>query len=56
VAAAEFKSVLLDKPSGKVGYVAVYRQGEHAIYIKLEIGDGDRCIFGRSFHPDGWPS
>jgi hypothetical protein len=44
------QEVELKKPPNKVGYVMIERLGDQRIYIKLEIGEGDRYVFGRSFH------
>src|SRR5262249_40155542 len=47
-----FREVPLDKPPDKVGYLMIEALGEQRIYIKLEIGEGDRWVYGRSFHHD----
>jgi hypothetical protein len=48
----ELCPVRLEKPRGRVAY-SITVQLPHGVwvYIKLEIGDGDRWIYGRSFHP-----
>ncbi len=47
-----FQEVTLKKPPNKVGYVMIEELGDQRVYIKLEIGEGDRYIYGRSFHHD----
>jgi hypothetical protein len=43
-------TIVLDVPEGKEGHVVVFNVGEQLVYVKLEIGDGDRQIFLRSYH------
>jgi hypothetical protein len=40
----------LDVPAGAQGHVLCFPLGDQEVYVKLEIGDGDRCIFLRSYH------
>jgi len=44
------ETVALDVPAGAKGYVILFRVGDQEVYVKLEIGDGDRQIFLRSYH------
>jgi len=48
------KTIILDKPPGKIGYVLITEgaPGRPDIYIKLQIGSGR--VYGRSFHPSRW--
>jgi hypothetical protein len=50
-AGCELQLVHLERPRGKVAY-SMTTQLPHSVwvYVKLEIGDGDRWIYGRSFH------
>ncbi len=50
--ACSFQEVTLKKPPNKVGCVMIEELGDQRVYIKLEIGEGDRYIYGRSFHHD----
>jgi hypothetical protein len=43
-------TIALDVPAGKEGHVVVFKVGDQDVYVKLEIGDGDRQIFLRSYH------
>jgi hypothetical protein len=43
-------TIVLDVPPEKQGHVVVFNVGDQAVYVKLEIGDGDRQIFLRSYH------
>ena len=40
----------LDVPAGAKGYEVCFRGAAQEVYVKLEIGDGDRYIFLRSYH------
>jgi hypothetical protein len=42
--------VQLDKPPGKVAYAFEKLYCNQRVYVKLEIADGDRVLYGRSFH------
>jgi hypothetical protein len=44
------ETIDLDIPAGAKGYVMVFPVGGQEVYVKLEIGDGDRQIFLRSYH------
>jgi hypothetical protein len=46
----ELFPVRLDKPPGKVAYAFEKLYCEQRVYVKLEIADGDRVLYGRSFH------
>ncbi len=46
----ELYLVRLDKPAGKVGYAFEKLYCNQRVYVKLEIGPGDRLLYGRSFH------
>jgi hypothetical protein len=43
-------TIALDIPTGKEGHVVVFSVGKQEVYVKLEIGDGDRHIYLRSYH------
>jgi hypothetical protein len=44
------ETIDLDIPAGARGYVLLLQVGEQRVYVKLEIGAGDREIFLRSYH------
>ena len=46
----ELCCVHLDKPPGKVAYAFEKVYCNQRVYVKLEIADGDRVLYGRSFH------
>jgi hypothetical protein len=46
----ELALVRLDKPLGKVAYAFEALYCKQRVYVKLEIADGDRLLYGRSFH------
>lgn len=43
-------TLVMDKPPGTTGYIMKPIYHGQKLYIKLEIGAGDRCVYGRSFH------
>jgi hypothetical protein len=49
-AGVSIDTVDLDVPAGAKGYVVYFRVGGQEVYVKVEIGDGDRQIFLRSYH------
>jgi hypothetical protein len=44
------ETITLDQPPGKTGYVLNLNLAGQAVYVKLEIADGDRAIYLRSYH------
>jgi hypothetical protein len=46
----EISVVPLDKPPGKIAYAFERLYCNQRVYVKLEIADGDRWLYGRSFH------
>ncbi len=46
----ELFPVPLDKPPGKIAYAFEKVYCNQCVYVKLEIADGDRVLYGRSFH------
>jgi hypothetical protein len=47
---AQIDTIALDVSAGKEGHVVVFAVGDQTVYVKLEIGDGDRATFLRSYH------
>jgi hypothetical protein len=46
----EVSLVRLDKPPGRIAHAFEKRYCNQRVYVKLEIADGDRVLYGRSFH------
>jgi hypothetical protein len=53
---APITTIRLDVPEGKEGHVVTFAVGNQLVYVKLEIGDGDRVIYLRSYHLSGPPT